>query len=69
MMKELAVPGEDPRPRFRVVYRERGEARTWVWYATREDAEHDAASIAAKGFTSRVEEWTRAVLVTERDAG
>lgn len=68
MMEELAVPGEDPRPRFRVLYRERGEARTWGWYATREDAERDAASIATKGFASWVEEWSRAVLVTEGGA-
>lgn len=69
MIEESTMPGEDPRPRFRVLYRERGEVRTWGWYTTRNGAEQAAELIKAKHFASWVEEWTRAVLVTERDAG
>lgn len=68
MMEELAMPGEDPRPRFRVLYRERGEARTWGWYTTRNGAEQAAELIKAKHFSSWVEEWSRATLVTDGGA-
>lgn len=56
----------DPRPRFRVLYQERGTWLTWGWYSERYAAEK-GAEIASKGGKrpSKAEEWTVGELVGE----